>query len=144
MNRFNLLHFINPQPLTTKQTKLEDYNLKTIYTSNYPIDCHIIKGRLESENIHCYIFDENVINVHPFRSVSVGGVKLKVESRQVERSESILKNIENQILQDEFGSYNVNETLRNEFIRQNIVLNLKKIIQENPKILDNEIGRAHV
>ena len=117
---------------------MKDYKLTTVFNSTYPIDCHIIKGRLESENINCYVFDENIIYVHPFRSVAVGGVKLKVESRQVEKAESIIKNIKNHFLQDEFGEYKVNETFDNEFIRQNILLHFRKLIQENPKILENE------
>ena len=64
--------------------------LKTIYTSNTPVECYIIKGRLESEGLDCFIFDDNIIWVNPFRAVAVGGVKLKVPSVQVEFAEKIM------------------------------------------------------
>jgi hypothetical protein len=35
--------------------------LKTIFSSNIPVVCHIIRGRLETECIRCFIYDENMI-----------------------------------------------------------------------------------
>lgn len=56
---------------------------KTIFTSNIPIDCHILKGRLQSDGLDPFIFDENIIWLDPFKAVAIGGVKLKVPANQV-------------------------------------------------------------
>ncbi|TXK37996.1 DUF2007 domain-containing protein [Pontibacter qinzhouensis] len=52
--------------------------LVTIATFNQPTEAHILKGRLESEGIPCYLGDEHIVGAHPFYSVAVGGVKLQV------------------------------------------------------------------
>ncbi len=43
--------------------------LITVFTSNITIDCYIVKNRLESEGLECFIYDENFIGVNPFRAV---------------------------------------------------------------------------
>ena len=64
--------------------------LITVYSSNIPIDCHILKGRLESEGIPCFIYDEQMICVHPFVAVAIGGVKLKVPFDKYFQSQKII------------------------------------------------------
>lgn len=117
---------------------LPEQKLVTIFTSNYPIECYIIKGRLESDGINCFIFDENIISVDPFKSIAVGGVKLKVSQDQVEKAKTIIDLVEKNLLIDEYGEYDKEEALKKEFERQNIILNLKKTIQGNPEILNNK------
>lgn len=56
--------------------------LLTIFSSNIPVDCHILKGRLSTDGIDCFIFDEQIVWVDPFKAVAIGGVKLKVPSNQ--------------------------------------------------------------
>jgi len=57
--------------------------LETIFSSNIPVDCYILKGRLETDGFDCFVFDENIVWVHPFKAVAIGGVKLKVPSDQL-------------------------------------------------------------
>jgi len=109
---------------------LKKYSLITIFTSTYPIDCYILKGRLETEGVSCYIYDENIISVDPFRSVAVGGVKLKVQDADVEKAKSIISLMENNQIEKVI--------IENESVRQNIILELKKRIQENPEILNDK------
>jgi hypothetical protein len=112
--------------------------LKTVFNSTYPIDCHIVKGRLETEGIQCFVFDENMVNVNPFNSVAVGGVKLKVSLDQFEKAKLILTKLENNFLWDDEGEYQKEVLFLNEFERQKFILEFKKRFLSNSKILDNE------
>jgi hypothetical protein len=111
--------------------------LKTIYTSNIPVECYIIKGRLESEGLDCFIFDDNIIWVNPFRAVAVGGVKLKVPVDQVELAEMIMSFIEQDKLMDEHGEYEMSAVFENEIIRQNEILDIKTQVRKNTSLIEN-------
>lgn len=67
--------------------------LITIATFNDVTEAHILKGRLEAEGILCFLGDEHIVGAHPFYSVAVGGVKLKVTENDVEEAKAILKQI---------------------------------------------------
>jgi len=58
--------------------------MKTIKTFDNPIDAHLLKTKLESEGIFCYLADENIIGVNPLLSNAVGGIKLNVPDESVE------------------------------------------------------------
>ena len=77
--------------------------LKTVYTSNLLVDCYLIKGRLETEGISCFVFDENFIGVNPFYAIAIGGVKLKVPSDQFEQATELLDLISNSKLFEAVG-----------------------------------------
>jgi Putative prokaryotic signal transducing protein len=62
----------------------------TVLTSTYPQDLYIIKGRLESEGIYCFLKDELTVQSNNFYSNAVGGVKLQVLEEDVERARAIL------------------------------------------------------
>jgi hypothetical protein len=68
--------------------------LITIKTFDNAIDLHIVKVRLESEGITCFVFDENIVSVNPLYNITVGGIKLKVREEDIEHSLAILKEIE--------------------------------------------------
>ena len=40
-----------------------------------PIDAHLLKTKLESEGIDCYLIDENTVSVMPLYNITVGGIK---------------------------------------------------------------------
>lgn len=61
---------------------------------NY-IPAHIAMGRLQAENINCYLQDEYSVTIDPFLSNAIGGIKLMVAEAQTERAISILQNDEN-------------------------------------------------
>jgi hypothetical protein len=96
--------------------------LETIFSSNIPVDCHIVKGRLETEGIDCFIFDENIIWVHPFKAVAIGGVKLKVPSDQIQLANEII---------DENGKNDLTSALETEILRQNEILKIRVLIREH-------------
>jgi DNA-directed RNA polymerase subunit RPC12/RpoP len=59
------------------------------------IDAHILKGKLESEDIECYIYDENIVTLNPLFNFAVGGIKLKVNKDDFSKAKSILTEIDN-------------------------------------------------
>jgi hypothetical protein len=48
----------------------------TIKTFDNPVEAHILKSRLESEGIHCYLFDENML--FPLKSWTSYAADLKL------------------------------------------------------------------
>jgi len=110
--------------------------LITVYSSNIPIDCHILKGRLETEGIPCFIYDENLIWVHPFRAVAIGGVKLKVPLDKYLQCQKIINLTSQGKLIDETGEYQISEILNNEINRQNEIISIKNKIRNNSSLLD--------
>lgn len=67
--------------------------LVTIKTFNHPNDLLVIRSRLESEGIECFVQDEQITQVHPFYSGAVGGAKLQVREEDVERAIEIMKEV---------------------------------------------------
>lgn len=113
------------------------HNLITVFTSNIPVECHITKGRLETEGVTCFIFDENYVNVDPFKAVAIGGVKLKVLSNNFEKAQIILEGIKNGKLTDSLGEYDLASSYKNELELQNEILRIKSEIRNNPALLEN-------
>jgi len=113
--------------------------LVTIYSSNIPIDCHILKGRLETEGIHCFLFDENLISAHPFYAVAIGGVKLKIPSDEYAHCQKIIKLLSQDKLIDEAGEYQISDILNNEIDRQNEILSIKSKIRNGSALLDKSV-----
>ena len=58
---------------------------------NY-IDAHIIKGRLEAEDVICWLKDEHLsaLIVDPVLTSAIAGIKLMVAKEHVERAIEIL------------------------------------------------------
>ena len=59
--------------------------------TNY-IDAHIVKGRLESEGIQCWLRDEHLsgLIVDPILTNAIAGIKLMVPEQDVARATEIL------------------------------------------------------
>lgn len=102
---------------------------KTVYSSNQPLDCHIRKMRLETEGIRCFVFDENIIYVHPFQAVAIGGAKLKVTLKDVENATDILQKADKNELIPGIHLYE-------SFLQSEGLLKLKHRIRENPELLE--------
>lgn len=69
-------------------------NLLTIKTFDNSIDTHILRVKLESEGIPCFIFDENTVSINPLYNLTVGGIKLKVKTEDFERAKLIIEETE--------------------------------------------------
>jgi Putative prokaryotic signal transducing protein len=63
----------------------------TILSLPQPQQVYIIKGRLESEGIECFIKDELTVQTNPVYSYAVGGVKLQVKEEDVAGAMKILE-----------------------------------------------------
>ncbi len=55
-----------------------------------PMLAHIIRTRLEANGIPCFIADENTIGANPLYNQAVGGVKLKIFERDLQKCRDIL------------------------------------------------------
>ncbi|MDD7887126.1 DUF2007 domain-containing protein [Flavivirga sp. 57AJ16] len=74
---------------------------KTIARFQYSSEAQIIKGRLEAEGIQVFLSDNLTIDTDPLVSNAIGGVKLKVLSRQALKAQHILNSIEKYAIDDE-------------------------------------------
>lgn len=110
--------------------------LKTIHISYVPMDCHILKGRLESNGIHCFIFDENMAWVHPLRTVAIGGVKLKVISTQFEYAKEVIELISQGKITDGETDFEMSEVFEEDINTQNKIAELKSRIRKQASQVD--------
>lgn len=69
-------------------------SLITFRTFDNPIDAHILRVKLESEGIVCYIFDEHTIGVNPLYSTALGGVKLKINEEDLIHAKNVVLELE--------------------------------------------------
>jgi DNA-directed RNA polymerase subunit M/transcription elongation factor TFIIS len=65
--------------------------LKTVATFEYAHFAHLAKAKLQSEDIECFLFDENTSSMIWFYTNAIGGIKLKVRAEDFDRAERILK-----------------------------------------------------
>jgi len=70
---------------------MENENFITVLTVTYPHEIAVIRGVLEAEGIICFVKDELTVQVHPFISNAIGGVKLQVLERDLDQALEILK-----------------------------------------------------
>ena len=65
-------------------------------TFNDYIEANIILGRLQNEDINCWLQDENMVTVFPALTNAVGGIKLMVAETQAERAAELLSRFGNE------------------------------------------------
>ena len=75
--------------------------LVTINTFENSVEAHLLKSKLESEDIPCFIFDENISSVMPLYSLATGGIKLKVREENLEAAQTIAEEFISKPLLDE-------------------------------------------
>jgi len=74
-------------------------NWITIRTFTFPQEAYLVKSLLESEGISVFLKDELMVQVYNFASNAIGGVKLQVMERDIEKASGILA--EHGYLEDE-------------------------------------------
>ncbi|WP_072400981.1 putative signal transducing protein [Flaviramulus basaltis] len=79
---------------------------KTIARFQYSTEAQIIKGRLEAEGIQVFLSDNLTIDTDPLVSNAIGGIKLKVLSRQALEAQHILESINKYSIDDEGNTIN--------------------------------------
>jgi DNA-directed RNA polymerase subunit RPC12/RpoP len=61
------------------------------YASYYdPMLAHLIRTKLEDNDIPCFVADENFLTANPIYNQAAGGIKLKIFERDLERCKEIL------------------------------------------------------
>lgn len=71
-----------------------DFIIAATYDSY--IDAHLAMGNLLSEDINCWLKDENTVTIDPALTYAVGGIKLMVAEPQIERARDILQRTKQQ------------------------------------------------
>jgi len=66
-----------------------------------PMLAEIIKARLEANGIDCFVADSNTIGVNPLFNNAIGGVKVKIFERDLEKCKQILAEHEDLPLTEE-------------------------------------------
>jgi hypothetical protein len=61
-------------------------NLIIVGTFELPSEMYVIRSRLESAGIHCFVQDELTVQVHNFYSNAIGGVKLQIRKADLEKA----------------------------------------------------------
>lgn len=79
-------------------------NRITVKTFDNIIDAYILKNRLETDNIECFIQDENTVSIDPLLSNAVGGIKLKVQEKDYAKAFDIIQELENKPFEDRDGN----------------------------------------
>jgi hypothetical protein len=77
--------------------------LVTIKTFDNAIEAHLTRSILESENIMCFLFDENIVGLNPLYNITVGGIKLKINQSDVDKAILIIEEIEKSALTNDQG-----------------------------------------
>ncbi|WP_186757200.1 putative signal transducing protein [Echinicola salinicaeni] len=65
-------------------------SLITLKTFDNSVEAHLLKTKLESEGIQTFLMDENMVTLNPLISLSVGGIKLMVPEKSMEKAIGLL------------------------------------------------------
>jgi hypothetical protein len=90
------------------------------------------------------MYDEYTIVAHPFRAVTIGGVKLKVLTGDAERARELITLVNEGYLDDRNGIYELDEAYRAAQERSRELLNLKDAIRRDPTLLSDHTTRDRV
>ena len=66
-------------------------NWVTIKTFTLPTELAVLRSRLESEGIECFVQNELTAQINPFYSNAIGGVRLQVKEKDLQNAIAILK-----------------------------------------------------
>lgn len=70
----------------------------TIAIFQYSQEAHVFRSKLEAHNIKVHLDDEFTVDVDPFVSNAIGGVKLRVLMEDQEAAESLLRETHPEVL----------------------------------------------
>jgi len=87
-------------PYRSKNKSMELITLKTFDSS---IDAHLTKSKLESEEIKCFLFDENIVGLNPLYNIAVNGIKLKINKFDFDKASKVIQEFDNSLLTQDNG-----------------------------------------
>jgi hypothetical protein len=64
--------------------------LVTVGTYGTTFEANLVKGKLEANDIDAVLDDENMVNVNPFLTNMLGGVKVLVPESELEEARRVL------------------------------------------------------
>ena len=70
-------------------------NFVILQSFNNYLDAHLLMAKLESEDIQCWLQDENTVTLYPILTNAVGGIKLFVNKNDLSRARQIFWEVEN-------------------------------------------------
>lgn len=73
----------------------------TLKVFNTAIEAHILRSKLDSEGIQCYILDENIVTLNPMLNFAVGGIRLQVAEEDFDAAKAILNEMDEKPYTDE-------------------------------------------
>ncbi|HSY60994.1 MAG TPA: hypothetical protein VK796_03915 [Cytophaga sp.] len=73
-------------------------DLITLQTFQLAHKAYLLKSILESEGIESYIYDEHIVTAQPMYANTVGGIKLKIQKKDFEKTCQILEGTEHEII----------------------------------------------
>lgn len=73
--------------ITNDFQPLERVTVKTFDTS---VTAHLFRIELENEGIESFIYDEETITMDPLLSNAIGGIKVKINAKDIERTKEFL------------------------------------------------------
>lgn len=76
-------------------------SFKQVASFQFSSEAIIVKGKLESENIQVFMFDNYTIDTDPMVSHAIGGVKLFVKQVDFERAVLVLESISKYAIADD-------------------------------------------
>ncbi len=78
---------IDKEQIENSFGSMERVTVKTFDTS---VNAHLFRIELENEGIECYIYDEETITMDPLLSNAIGGIKVKINVKDIERTKEFL------------------------------------------------------
>jgi hypothetical protein len=76
----------------------------TLATYYDPMLAQIVRARLEDNGIPCFVADENMGSVYPMYNTAIGGIKLKIFERDMEKCKAILAEDETATVEEVAGT----------------------------------------
>jgi len=67
-----------------------EHRLVTVARFQYPFEAQFARGRLEAEDIYCFLADEHTVGIAWIYANAIGGIKLQVREEDAERALEIL------------------------------------------------------
>lgn len=96
-------------------------SLQVFKIFNIASDAYLLKSKLESEGIQCYLENEHMSALYPVHNLSIGGLKLKVFEEDFQKAFKIYDQIQQEKNPEDrssgqcpsFGSVRINQTETN-------------------------------
>jgi hypothetical protein len=89
------------QPHVAGQNELEFRDLVTIRAFWGLLEAQLAKGLLDSAGIESFLFDDNMVRMDWFNANALGGVKLRVDTHNVEAANRVLQEVSDDVEPEE-------------------------------------------